>query len=85
METFLKGVTAASTAEAEKTKTVPIQFEEEINAMHTALQLNKGVMPSAWVPYANMLIAVLTMLNPYYPENVKAIILVLIAAIQAAE
>jgi hypothetical protein len=85
MQNFLTALKINEDQKALMTAQLPMSIHKEIDALHCALQANNGIMPPAWVPYANILITALTLIEPVVPANVKAIIAVLIAAIQAAE
>ena len=57
----------------------------EIENLYEELQANKGIMPDSWKPYANALIAVLTIADLFFTGEIKIIITEIIAAIRAAE
>jgi len=53
--------------------------------LQSDLQQNNGIMPYSWKPYANLLIALLTVADLFFNSDIKIIIADIIAAIKAAE
>lgn len=56
----------------------------EIAKLHAELDANSGIMPTAWLPFAQILISVLKIAKIFTSAEVDAIIDKIIAAIEAA-
>ena len=85
MQNFLKVITGGLKSIEGGINFVPASVHAEIIGLQTELSANGGIMPPAWLPFANLLIAILTVVSIFVNITDKTIIAVIIAAIRAAE
>jgi len=85
MQTFLNTIKEVLQDIEATAEFVPNKIHTEISLLKSQLDNNAGIMPPSWLPYANLLIAILTVVELFVNAETKIIIAEIIAAIKAAE